>query len=459
VHIDLLTGRVWLVPTVKTATADVAARNFVGSVFRDVGLPDVLVTDRDTRFTSAFWTGLHAALGSTLIFGSPHHHNTTSKVERLNGVIADVLRSFANDRGDDWPELVPLIEFAINDSASPLGSGYTPFYADRGQHPRRPLTPPAPPDPAAPAGAGEAAANLMMRVTAEVRALLQERQDQRKAEHDAHRRNVQFAVGDEVLLDTEHTPLPSRSLLSPRWMGPFKILASPAPNTYRLDIPATWRTHPEFNVERLRPYLRRPDHLGEDALVPPPPVLGADGRPEHEVQELLKFKMRYGRPYVLVRWAGCDASGDTWEPLDNLTNCAQAIAAFEQAIGRSLPRPALAPPVLPGAAPPPIAPSGFTVDAAPPGDLGIALVGRTILYWWPSDGWQRGTVARLCPRGAFSHVVAYSRQTSTLRGTADSLLDAASYGARWVLLSPAAAAGIQQDPPAPPGRLRRHLRP
>ena len=180
------------------------------------------------------------------------------------------------------------------------------------------------------------------------------------------------------------------------------------------------------------------------------------------MQELLKFKMRYGRPYVLVRWAGCDASGDTWEPLDNLTtsNCAQAIAAFEQAIGRSLPRPALAPPVLPGAAPSPIAPSGFTMDAAPPGDLGIALVGRTIrvLYWWPSDGWQRGTVARLYPRGAFSHVVAYSRQTSTLGGTANSLLDAASYGARWVLLSPTTA-GIQQPPPAQPGRLRRHPRP
>ena len=36
--------------------------------------------------------------------------------------------------------------------------------------------------------------------------------------------------------------------------------------------------------------------------------------------------MRRGRPYVLVRRAGLpghDASGpgDTWEPLDNLTNC------------------------------------------------------------------------------------------------------------------------------------------
>ena len=91
----------------------------------------------------------------------------------------------------------------------------------------------------------------MSRVTAEVRALLQARQDQRKAELDAHRRDVQFSVGDEVLLDTEHTPLPSRSLLSPRWMGPFKVLARPAPNTYRLAIPATWRACDEFNVERL----------------------------------------------------------------------------------------------------------------------------------------------------------------------------------------------------------------
>jgi hypothetical protein len=42
------------------------------------------------------------------------------------------------------------------------------------------------------------------------------------------------------------------------------------------------------------------------------------------------------------------------------------------------------------------------------------------------DGWQRGTVARLCQRPAFSHVVAYTWQMSALRGTADSLLDPAS---------------------------------
>ena len=113
VHIDLVTGRVWLVPTSKATTAETAARNFVGSVFRVVGLPDVLVSDRDTRFTSVFWTALHAALGASLIFGSQHHQTTTSKVERVNSVIADILRAvagvLASDSSDDWLAFVPLV--------------------------------------------------------------------------------------------------------------------------------------------------------------------------------------------------------------------------------------------------------------------------------------------------------------------------------------------------------------
>ena len=212
-----------------------------------------------------------------------------------------------------------------------------------------------------------------------MRALLQERKERRKEELDASRRDVQFAVEDEGQLDTEHTPLPSRSLLSPRLMGPFRVLARTALNTYRLDLPATRRVFPELNVERLRTYLRGPDRLGGDSDAgPTPPAAGPHGVPEHEMQELLKFKLRYDRPYVLVRWTGLDAAGDTWEPLDNLTNCEDAIAAFEQANGRSLPRPAPPPPNGTAVTPPPIEPTGFTVEAAPPGDLGAALVGRIV---------------------------------------------------------------------------------
>ena len=100
---------------------------------------------------------------------------------------------------------------------------------------------------------------LMARVTAETRALLQERQDARKARLDPRRRDVRFAQGNQVLLDSERTPLPSRGLLSPRWVGPFTVLAQTAPNTYQLELPPAWKVVNEFNVDRLRRFRQLPD--------------------------------------------------------------------------------------------------------------------------------------------------------------------------------------------------------
>jgi hypothetical protein len=47
------------------------------------------------------------------------------------------LRAYANGRKDDWDRQLPLAVFAINNAASTLGDGLTPFFIDRGAHPRR----------------------------------------------------------------------------------------------------------------------------------------------------------------------------------------------------------------------------------------------------------------------------------------------------------------------------------
>ena len=81
----------------------------------------------------------------------------------------------------------------------------------------------------------------------------------------------------------------------------------------------------------------------------------------------------------------------------------------------------------------------------PPDDLGAALVSRTLrlLYWWP-DAVTRGITFVDRPKPVTGHVAAqhrgvplpvrrfltcrgYRSRHSALRGTADSLLDAASY--------------------------------
>ena len=52
----------------------------------------------------------------------------------------DTLRAFVNGRGDDWDRCLPLVDFAINNSESAVAAGMTPFFIDRGEHPRLPLS-------------------------------------------------------------------------------------------------------------------------------------------------------------------------------------------------------------------------------------------------------------------------------------------------------------------------------
>jgi hypothetical protein len=48
---------------------------------------------------------------------------------------------FINHKQDDWVDWLPLAEFAYN-NAKHEATGYTPFYLNRGRHPRALLTDP-----------------------------------------------------------------------------------------------------------------------------------------------------------------------------------------------------------------------------------------------------------------------------------------------------------------------------
>ena len=142
-HVDLLSGKAHAVPTRSTATATDAA-----AIIRDLclrsgaGFSDVLVVDHDAKFTSEVLRSFVKRMGSCLVVGSAYHKNTNAKAERADGVISDTLRAYANGRKDDWDSHLPLAEFAIHDAASTHGDNLTPFFINRGVHPRLPVSPP-----------------------------------------------------------------------------------------------------------------------------------------------------------------------------------------------------------------------------------------------------------------------------------------------------------------------------
>ena len=327
VHIDHLSGKVVSVPTRDTATAAEAAKIFLEVCLRNgTGVPDVVVVDHDPKFRGAFFTAFAKGLGSALIVGSAYHKNTSAKVERVNGVVGDTLRAFVNGRGDDWDTCLPLVDFAINNSESATATGMTPFFIDRGEHPRLPLSH----GPSGPAESGAAHAARMRQITEEVRALLLSTQQERKEHHDQHRREVTFQPGDRVLLATRQLAEAAQvGKLRNRWEGPFEVIDSPGPNTYTLRLPRRMRISPVINVDRLKHYRAR-ERGGQAG-----PVVDAAG--EAEVEIIVRRRTFRGRVQYLLRWVGTDSSRDEWRYAEDLPNCQELVAAFEARRGPAAP--------------------------------------------------------------------------------------------------------------------------
>ncbi len=126
VHVDHLSGKVHAVPTCATDTAADAARIILEMALRSGdGVPDVLVLDHDPKVASKLFREFTRSIGSSLLVGSAYHKNTNARAERVNSVLGDTLRAFANGRKHDWDVWLPYAVFAINNAASTLGGDLT----------------------------------------------------------------------------------------------------------------------------------------------------------------------------------------------------------------------------------------------------------------------------------------------------------------------------------------------
>uniref|UniRef100_H3GPY2 Integrase catalytic domain-containing protein n=1 Tax=Phytophthora ramorum TaxID=164328 RepID=H3GPY2_PHYRM len=202
VFVDLLSKMAHLAAVPDTIGGKGTAKLFIDRVFRQHGLPESIVSERDPRFMGKFWSSVFKVLGTRLDMPTTDHPQTDGQTERVNRVVEDVLRSVCAETPKRWSTMLQLVEFALNNAVH-ASTGFTPFYVNGLTHPRVPLTLPL-------RGSGLVSAVFITK-------------------------------------------------LRPRFIGPFKVVAKKG-LAYTLNLLKKLRTHPVFYVGLLKPYrdLARP---------------------------------------------------------------------------------------------------------------------------------------------------------------------------------------------------------
>jgi hypothetical protein len=330
VFVDKLTKMCHIAPCKTNTTAQQFAHIYLEHVVKHHGFQESIISDRDPRWTSEFWTEVCKDFDMKLRFSSAFHPQTDGQTERTNRTLEEMLRHYVSPNHVDWDTHLPMIEFAMNNSLQ-SSTGHTPFFLYTGRNPITPLS---------------SLSEMKNPAARTVRLTWQERvQMAKKCLLDAQSRmirlqtkkcrNVSFEVDDKVLLNSRHINIQfsgSRKLL-PRFIGPFKIIKKVGPVAYKLELPKNMKCHNVFHVSLLKQWNP------SDRYQPPPPPLVIDGEYEYEVDKILNHRgSEVGKRRFLIAWKHDGAEHNTWEPERNLTHCDELLQEywFSRAVRDSL---------------------------------------------------------------------------------------------------------------------------
>ena len=141
----------------------------------------------------------------------------------------------------------------------------------------------------------------------EIRKTLLTAQSRQKSYADVRWRDLEFSVGDEVLLKVSPTKgvvrFGTRGKLSPRYIGPYMITARVGAMGYRLQLPESMSgVHPVFHVSMLRKYLKDPEQKIEAELVIIQQDLTMECHPVHILDFSDRVMQNRTIKYVEVLW-------------------------------------------------------------------------------------------------------------------------------------------------------------
>jgi hypothetical protein len=134
VVIDLFSNMAILAPYKKSITSKATAKIFFEHLWVHFGLLWTIVSDRDSKFLSTFWSSLWSLMDTKLTKSTAFHPQTCGKMEVVNMVIVHIMCMYNSKHPCTWDENIPYVQHSYN-RALHSSIGQKPFQVCLGFQP------------------------------------------------------------------------------------------------------------------------------------------------------------------------------------------------------------------------------------------------------------------------------------------------------------------------------------
>src|SRR5882724_2623818 len=128
-----LTKMALFIPTFQDIDAEDLAHIFLSQIFTKNGTLTDIISYWGKHFISRFWKSHCQLLGIKANILTAYHPKTDCQTKQLNQILEQYLQVYINYQQDDWVNLLPLAEFAYNNTLHSV-TMVTPFFANKGFH-------------------------------------------------------------------------------------------------------------------------------------------------------------------------------------------------------------------------------------------------------------------------------------------------------------------------------------
>ena len=333
VIVDQLTKMVHYEPVKVTIDAFGVTEVIIDVVVRHHGLPNSIVSDQGSVFTSKFWLSLYYFLRIKRKLSTAFYPQTDGQTERQNNTMEAYLRAFVNYEQNDWARLLPMAEFAYN-NAKNASIGHIPFELNCGYHPRVSYEEDV--DLRSPSKSAKELATELKELLTVCRENLQHAQDLQKRHHNKKVKLRSYGPDDKVWLNRKYIKTKWNRKLEAEFFGSFRVLHPVGKQAYKIELLRKWRIHDVFHVSLLEQ-----DTTGKRRVDEATSQLKFEGNGNGEKYEVeaiwdsavyakeLKGGHLLGL-YYLVSWKSYLEEKNTWEPSSAIQHLRRLVSTYHR---------------------------------------------------------------------------------------------------------------------------------